>query len=108
MRKVFYIVAGTISLLIALFIILTPFTPGSPVFLIFAALCFARVNPRVECWLQGLPWIGERMRRNDPEAAEAQEWLETFDEDLGAQVVHRTGGSDEPVVVDSIEDSDTP
>jgi len=65
MRKMLYIILGTASLLIALFIILTPFTPGSLFFLAHAALCFARVSPRADAWIRSLPWIGRYFKQLD-------------------------------------------
>jgi len=105
MRKMFYIIAGTISLLIALFIILTPFTPGSPVFIIFAALCFARVSPKTERWMRKLPWIGERMRSADPETTVAQERLNEGEEGFGTGATDKARADDsEPDVVAGVTD----
>lgn len=57
MKKVVFIIVGTISVALGLIGIIIPLLPTTPL-LLLAAACFARSSPKFHSWLFHNPWFG--------------------------------------------------
>ena len=62
MRRAAYLAAGSVSLALGALGVVLPLLPTVP-FLILAAFCFGRSDPRVERWLLDHPSFGASIRR---------------------------------------------
>lgn len=58
MKRILYIIAGWVSILLGVIGILLPVVPTVP-FILFASFCFTRGSERWHAWLLRQPYIGQ-------------------------------------------------
>ena len=61
MKRVFFLVVGTLALALGVIGLVVPLLPTTP-FLILAAACFMRSSPRIHDWLIAHPLLGKILR----------------------------------------------
>lgn len=62
MKRMLYLVAGWISLILGIIGLLLPIVPTTP-FLLVSAACWAKSSSRFYNWLMNNPWFGSHLRR---------------------------------------------